>query len=295
MSDGTEAKHAAIQSVRAGILWALSAVFLFSTMGALVKLMSQHYAITQIAFARSFFALAVILPLFLAQGAKLGQSGWWLGHVLRGVIGVTGMLTVYYSYAKLPLADAVAITFTVPLWVAAFAGPLLGERVDARAWAAIAVGFAGVLVIFPPTGEADWLPAAMGVVGNGLIALQITLIRRLGRTDSTTRIVLYYTLALALGTGVLAPIGWRTPSWEHAGILVGVGALAGAAHLCLTQAYRVAPAAVVASFDYTGLLWSVLYGFVLWQERPSARLALGAAIIIASGIYVLRRNSRRAG
>lgn len=280
-------------STRAGILWALLAVLLFSTMGALVKLMSAHYAITQVAFCRSFFALLAILPLFLAQGAKLGQSGWWLGHALRGAIGIAGMLAVYVSYARLPLADAVALTFTVPLWVTALAGPLVGERADARAWGAVVAGFAGVLVIFPPTGDADWLPVVMGLLGNGLIALQITLIRRLGRTDGTTRIVLYYTIALAAGTAVLAPIGWRTPSLDHAGILVAIGVIGGAAHLCLTQAYRIAPAAIVASFDYTGLLWSALLGYLLWQERPSANLAIGAVIIIASGIYVLQRSGRR--
>ncbi|MBL8672710.1 MAG: DMT family transporter [Alphaproteobacteria bacterium] len=268
-------------------------MLLFSIMGALVKLMTAHYAVTQVAFCRSFFALLAILPLFLAQGAKLGQSGWWLGHALRGAIGIAGMLTVYLSYARLPLADAVALTFTVPLWVTAFAGPLLGERADARAWGAVVVGFAGVLVIFPPTGTADWLSVAFGLLGNGLIALQITLIRRLGRTDSTTRIVFYYTMALAAGTAVLAPIDWRTPSLDHAGILVAIGVLGGVAHLCMTQAYRVAPAASVAPFDYTGLLWSVLFGLLLWGEQPSANLAAGAAIIIASGIYVLQRSRRR--
>jgi drug/metabolite transporter (DMT)-like permease len=264
-------------------------------MAVLVKWLSASYSVTQIAFCRSLFALLPVLPLFLAQSRTVSlrpRDPW--GHVLRGAVGVSGMILVYYGVGRLPLADSTAIAFTVPLWVTALARPMLGERVDARAWAAVVVGFAGVLVIVPPTGGAPLLPALLLVCGNGLIGLSVVLVRRLSRTEATPNIVFYYTLALIVGTGALAPIDWRTPLLADVPLLVAVGIVGGTAHLVLTHAYRLAPAAVVAPFDYTGLLWGVLFGVLIWNEWPGPNLFAGATLVVGSGLYILWRETRAA-
>ncbi|MCK6449299.1 MAG: DMT family transporter [Alphaproteobacteria bacterium] len=278
-------------SVVRGVLWAVFAVFLFSVMGALVKWSSAGYAITQLAFFRSTFALLPILPLLLADGRASFERPTWLGGiVLRGVIGVAGMVMVFYGVANLPLADSVAISFTVPLWVTALAAPFLGERVGGRGWIAVAAGFLGVMIIAPPTGRSDLVPALVCLAGNGLIGCTLILLRRLGRHHRTAAIVFYHTVALIIGTACLAPLDWRTPEAGDWPFLVALGVLGGSAHLVLTQAYRLAPAPTVAAIDYTAIFWGVLFGYAIWGERPGANLVLGAAVVIASGLYIVRRR-----
>lgn len=279
------------QSVIRGVLWAVFAVFLFSTMGALVKWTSAGYAVTQLAFFRAAFAMLPILPLFLADGRAAFEPPRWIGGlVLRGVIGVAGMTMVFYGVANLPLADSVAISFTVPLWVTALAAPFLGERVGWRGWIAVIAGFLGVMVIAPPTGRSDIVPALVCLIGNGLIGCTLIVLRQLGRHHRTAAIVFYYTVALIIGTGCLAPLDWRTPSPGDWPFLVALGILGGLAHLVLTQAYRLAPAPTVAAVDYTAIFWGVLFGYVIWSERPGLNLVVGAAIVVASGLYIVRRR-----
>lgn len=279
-----------------GIGWAILAVFLFSSMGALVKWTSAGYAVTQLAFFRALFAMIPTLPLFLAQGTTaIARPGWIGGMVLRGVVGVAGMTMVFYGVANLPLADSVAISFTVPLWVTALAAPFLGERVGLRGWLAVLAGFLGVMIIAPPTGQVALLPAIACLIGNGLIGYALILVRQLSAYDRTPTIVFYYTITLILGTACLAPLDWRDPPPSDWPLLVGLGVLGGGAHLAVTQAYRLVPAPTIVSFDYTAIFWGVLFGYWIWGEVPSANLVLGAAVVIASGLYIVRRRAGGAG
>jgi drug/metabolite transporter (DMT)-like permease len=279
------------ESVLRGVLWAVLAMFLFSMMSALAKWTSANYAVTQLAFFRATFALLPILPLFLADGRAAFERPTWIGGmVLRGVIGVAGMTMVFYGVANLPLADSVAISFTVPLWVTALAAPFLGERVGWRGWIAVVIGFLGVMIITPPTGRSDIVPAVVCLIGNGLIACTLILLRRLGRHHRTAAIVFYYTVALIIGTGLLAPLDWRNPAAGDWPFLVALGILGGSAHLVLTQAYRLAPAPTIAVVDYTQIFWGLLFGYAIWNERPGINLVLGAAIVVASGLYIVRRR-----
>jgi drug/metabolite transporter (DMT)-like permease len=289
--DGAPTPAAARDTVVQGVLWAVLAIFLFSSMSALVKWNGAAYAVTQLAFFRATFAMVPILPLFLAQGgASLARPGWLGGIVLRGVVGVSGMVMVFYGVANLPLADSVAIAFTVPLWVTALAAPFLGERVGFSGWIAVAVGFLGVMIIAPPTGQVALVPALVCLAGNGLIGYSLILLRQLSRYDRTATIAFYYTLSLIVGTTCLAPIDWRTPALADWPGLAALGILGGLAHLTLTQAYRLAPAPTVAAIDYTAIFWGVLFGYAIWGERPGVNLALGAALVIASGLYIVRRR-----
>jgi len=289
--EGAPAPARSRDAVVPGVLWAVLAIFLFSSLSALVKWHGAAYGVMQLAFFRATFALVPILPLFLLQGrASLARPGWMGGIVLRGVIGVTGMVMVFYGVANLPLADSVAIAFTVPLWVTALAAPFLGERVGVKGWIAVTVGFLGVMIIAPPTGRVDVVPALVCPVGNGLSAASLVLLRQLGRYDRTATIVFYYTVSLIVGTAVLVPFGWRTPAlWDWPG-LAALGIAGGLAHLSLTQAYRLAPAPTIAAIDYTAIFWGMLFGYAIWGETPSANLAVGAAVVIASGLYIVRRR-----
>jgi drug/metabolite transporter (DMT)-like permease len=271
------------------------AIFAFTSMGAVVKWIGgAGYAATQITFFRAFFALLTVTPILLIQ---VGPSGFrtarpW-GFALRGFIGVFGTVFCFYGMANLPLADSVAIAFTIPLWITVLSLPVLGEPVGAGRWAAVLVGFAGVLVIVPPTGDAPLVPALVALAGNGLIGLTLVLLRRLNATERPQTIVFYYMVALTIGTAALLPLSWRTPAtsgdWTA---LVAIGVIAALAHTLLTHAYRFAPAVVVATFDYTGILWGVLFGYFIWGERPGANLFIGAVIVTGSGLYVLLSEGR---
>jgi drug/metabolite transporter (DMT)-like permease len=279
--------------VRRGIAWAVSAVFFFTAMVGLVKWLTESFSIWQIAFCRALFAMLTTLPLLLAESGPRGLStSRPQAFILRGLVGVAGLFGCYYGVSLMPIADWVAITFTVPLFVAALSAPMLGEHVGVGRWAAIIAGFLGVLIIHPPLGGTSLWALAVGLFGNGMIGVSIILIRRLSRTERTTTIVFYYMLALTVGTGVTAPIDWRWPGLIDGAALVAVGVIAGIAHMLLTVAYRMAPAAVIAPFDYTGIIWGLLLAYAVWGDRPGPSFYLGATIIIGSGLYVLMRETR---
>lgn len=281
--------------VRRAIGFAVASIFFFTAMTAVVKWISGHgYAATQVAFFRAAFALVLSVPILLVQ---VGPSGFrtsqrW-GFAFRGLIGVFGTVLCFYGMAHLPLADAVAIAFTIPLWVTTLSAPVLGERVGLSRWAAVLSGFAAILIIVPPTGDAPLVPALAAILGNGLIGLAVVLMRRLNATDRAQTIVFYYMLALTIGSAALAPIDWRTPTTAEDWFgLATVGVLAGLAHTMLTHAYRHAPAAVVAPFDYTGIIWALLFGYLFWGEQPDLNFYLGAVILIGCGLYVLYSEGR---
>jgi drug/metabolite transporter (DMT)-like permease len=275
------------------ILFACSSVVLFTTMVTLIKSLGARYPLMQVVFCRGLFALVPLAPLVLAGGGRAAlHTSRPLGHVVRGVIGVVGTAAMYYAYGRLPLADSIALSFTTPLFVTALSAPLLGERVGWRRAAAILVGFVGVLVIARPSGEIALLPATVAVFGNGLIALSIILVRRLSRTERNVTIVFYYTVASTVIAGGFVPFQWLPAPGGDLAVLAGIGILGGLAHLLLTQAYRLAPVAVVAPFDYTAILWAALFGFALWGELPDPNLALGAPIVIGSGLYILLHGRR---
>ncbi|MBM3573057.1 MAG: DMT family transporter, partial [Alphaproteobacteria bacterium] len=182
---------------------------------------------------------------------------------------------------------------TIPLWVTSLSVPILGERVGWSRWAAVLAGFAAILIIVPPSGDAPIIPALASLAGNGLTGLAVVLLRRLNATERPQTIVFYYMLALTLGTSVLVPFDWRTPASLHDFLgLAAVGIAAVCAHTMLTYAYRYAPAAVVAPFDYTGILWAVVIGYVVWGEQPTPNLYLGAVILIGCGLYILLTEGR---
>jgi drug/metabolite transporter (DMT)-like permease len=272
------------------------AMFLFTVLDALVKLLAARgYSTWQLVFCRSLFSFIVLLPLVRAQGGwRTLATTRLVQHLGRAATGMGALWFWFYSYRQIPLADAYALSFSAPLFMTALSVPLLGERVGAHRWGAVLVGLCGILIMVQP-GSGVFDPSALVVLlAAVLYALAIIQIRGLGATETTLRIVFYFTLLCTVVSAASLPFSGRLPqSWDDAALLVAIGLLGGFAQLCMTDAYRRAPVSIVAPFDYTAMLWAVLLGMALFDDRPGWPVLTGAAVVIASGLYILHRESVR--
>jgi drug/metabolite transporter (DMT)-like permease len=215
-------------------------------------------------------------------------------------MGIISMFLNFAALARLPLMDATAISFAAPLMTVVLAALLLNEHVRAYRWSAVSLGFAGVLVMLWPYLDIDGLfyagsPArTVGAVcamfacfTNAGTVIQT---RRLTDSETTSAIVFYFSLICALAGLVTLPLGWVMPTWIELFGLVMIGVLGGLSHLLLTESYRYAPASVVAPFDYTAMIWAFLFGFAVFGELPSVFVFAGAAIVVASGLFIIWRE-----
>lgn len=276
-----------------GIGFMILATMIFACVNALVKWLGPTYPTVQLLFFRNAFALfPVLILLWHAGGFSALRTRRPMDHFWRAAVGMVSLACLFYALARMPLATVVAIMFAAPLFVTALSVPLLGEHVGPRRWAAVLVGFVGVLLIVRPGATAmDWaLGAAMAAAV--MYALIMIFVRRLNRTESPSAIVFYYMASTVLVSGALLPLFWVTPlGWDWAG-LVALGILGGSAQICVTMALRNADAAVIAPLDYFSIVWSTLLGFLVWGEIPSSHVWMGVGVVIGSGLYIAHREAR---
>jgi drug/metabolite transporter (DMT)-like permease len=276
---------------RLGIVCMLVSAALFSVTNVLIKQLSGTYPTTEVMFFRNVFALPGAFLLVLHAGGphllKTGNAG---GHVLRAALGLVAMGLIFYSLKVLPVADAVAIYFGTPLLIMVLSGPLLGERQTLAQWMAAGVGLAGVLLIVRPGSGTIQLGALAALGSCFLYAAVSLLLRKLSRTESTATIAFYYPLICTAAMALVLPFGWETPTPGDLVLFVLLGICGSGAQYLLTHAFRNAPASVVAPFDYSQLLWSALFAWMLFAEVPPAATWAGAALIVGSGLYLLKRS-----
>jgi drug/metabolite transporter (DMT)-like permease len=293
MSNAPPVETDARRRLRGIALMTLSAS-VFSVMDALIKHLAYTYHPFQVAFFRSLGALVPALAIAYAAGFAVLRTRRPIGHLLRAVLGVATMLMFFYAFGNMKLADVVAIGFTGTLFMTALSVPLLGERVGWRRWAAVAIGFGGtVLVVAPGVGVID--PVSLIALAAALTyAVSMIVVRRLAQTESNAAIVFYFSLAATFMIATLQPVVWKTPAPADLALLCLLGVLGGIAQYLLVEAIRLAPVSLVAPFEYVSLLWSLGFGFFLFAEVPSVRMLTGAAVIVASGLYILHREALRA-
>lgn len=279
------------RSTRA-VIAMLAAVALFSLMDAGLKLLAAHYPPFQIAALRGASSLPLVLAWALATvGARSLLRVRWPLHLLRGVIGIVMMAAFVYALRTLPLTTAYAIFFVAPLLITALSVPLLRERVGPRRWTAIAIGLVGVLVVLRPTGEGLLSLAGLAVLLAALCySISAITVRILARTDSTESMMVWLMAMIALGAGVLAWPEWVPIRAADGWIIAGVGVAGALGQYAITEAFRLGEASLIAPIEYTALLWGVILDLSLWGVLPDSITWLGAAIIVASGLYLLRRE-----
>ncbi|WP_420402617.1 DMT family transporter [Nisaea sp.] len=276
-----------------GIACQLTAVFLFAIMGVLVKGLGDAYPTSQIIFFRS---LPALLPLLM----YLPNQGGWRALItkrpdlqfLRAGLGIVSMFTGFYALAHMDFASYVTISFSAPLFGTLLAIPFLGEKVGIRRLSAVLVGFSGVLLAAAPDGSGISLYALMALGAALAYGTIMVVMRKLGSVDRSAATVFYFTLAGVIAGGVLMPFEWVMPSAVDFALLVGVGLIGGVAQIFMTEAFRQAPTAVIAPFDYTAMVWAVTLGYLVFGSVPSLQVVGGASIICCAGLFILYRETK---
>lgn len=281
-----------------GISFKLISTLLFALMSVLVRYYGEYMPVGQIVFFRSLFAIVPVLVIYAIRN-ELRAAIYTrrpLGQLGRGSISVCGMFSNFGALARLPLADATAISFSSPLMTVALAALILKERVGIYRWSAVAVGFIGVLIMLVPqldirhVGPAVALGAALATLSAICTAGTVIQTRRLVQTETTPAIVFYFSLICAIAGAVTLPFAWyNATALEFAGLIV-IGLLGGLSHIVLTESYRFAQASVVAPFDYAAMIWALLFGFWVFGEVPTAIVLVGAGIVAGAGLFVIWRE-----
>lgn len=273
-------------------LWMLGAVAAFSLMDAAMKLLSARYPPMQVTMLRGSASLPFVLAWVLATAGprSLLPRRWGL-QLLRGVLGIVMIFCFAYALKRLPLSTAYTIYFVSPLLVAALSVPLLGERVGPRRWTAIAIGLAGVLVVLRPgMGGIVSLAGFMVLLAALAYAIASVTVSLLTSTDTQQSMVVCFLLVMALGAGVLAIPDWTPLRAGDGWLIAGMGLAGALGQVALTRAFQLGEASMVAPLEYTGLVWVIAWDWLLWTTLPDRATWLGAAIIVASGLYLMRRE-----
>jgi drug/metabolite transporter (DMT)-like permease len=194
--------------------------------------------------------------------------------------------------SRLPLSTTYSLFFIAPLLITALSGPILGERVGPRRWVAIGIGLIGVLVLLRPSGEGMLSTAALAVLAAALAyAVSAMTVRLLARTDSTQAMMVWLMVMITFGAGALAWSGWVPVRSEDWWLILGLGVAGSLGQYAITEAFRLGEASLIAPLEYTALIWGVILDLSLWGVLPDSITWVGAAIIVASGLYLLRRES----
>lgn len=290
------AAHAPSSGNLRGIAAMLVATGLFSIMDALLKTLSASYPAMQVAALRGWAALPLVALYVLWRGdaAHLLKVRWPL-HLLRGGLNVVMLALFAYAIRELALTEAYTLFFVSPLLITALSAMVLREQVRAAHWAAIALGMLGVLVALRPNQEAFFTLGALAVlVAAASYAVSAIAGRVLTRTEPNSSLVFWTTVLLALGAGALAWPQWVDVAQAHWLLVAGLAVTGSLGQLAITEAFRHGQMSMVAPFEYTALAWGLGLDWLLWQAAPSPSTLLGGAIIIGSGLYLVRQERTQA-
>jgi len=275
----------------------LVAVVMFSLMDTAMKLLAAHYPSMQVASLRALSSL----PLVCAYVAWRGGFSSMLQvrpslHLLRGALGI-GMLAMFaYGLKQLSLAEAYSIFFIAPALITAMSVFFLKETVNLARWIAIVVGLGGVLVVLRPQGTGMLTLGGLAILGSAVCyAISAIAARVQARTNSTRQMMFWLMLLMAIGATALAAPNWVALDPAHVWLLVGLAISGFFGQLAITEAFSHGEASVVAPFEYSALAWGVAIDWLLWQTLPDRYTMLGAAIIIGSGIYLIRHERGHQG
>jgi drug/metabolite transporter (DMT)-like permease len=278
-----------------GIYYKLGSLVLFCTMDAMVKELGGTYGAFQLMLFRSAVAmLPIAFIVWRAGDLRVVRSNRpWL-QAVRIAAGLGSTAGFFYVFPRMPLVDAYAISFAAPFFMVGLAVPMLGEQVGWRRWTAVAVGFAGVIVMLDPMGISFHAISLVVLGATFCYSLSTVLVRVNSRHDSDAATLFWFSIVSSVVSLGAAVPDWVWPTAIDWVWLLLLGLLGGIAQVLVTRAWRLAPAGVLAPFDYAGIVLAVLYGYLWFKEEPSWTVWLGLPLVIGSGLYILHRERVRA-
>ena len=278
-----------------GIYLKLGSLVLFCTMDAMVKALGDTYGSFQLMLFRSIIAMVPLAwIIWRAGGLRIVRSRKpWL-QVARIAVGFGSMFGFFYVFPRMPLVDAYAISFAAPFFMVALAVPLLSEEVGWRRWTAVGVGFLGVILMLDPLGISFHLMSLVVLAATFFYSLSTVLVRLASRYDHDAVTLFWFSLVASVASLLLGVPEWIWPSPIDWIWLILLGLLGGVAQILVTRAWRLAPAAVLAPFDYTSIVLAMLFGYLWFKEEPSWTVWLGLPLVMGSGLYILHRERVRA-
>ena len=273
-------------------MWMAVAAIFFGVTFALIRELSEIMHTFQIVLVRSVFGMLVMMPWLISAGMSVLWTQRWRRYSIRAVIGYLAMVCWFYALSVMPLADATALQFTMPLWAVIFGVLWLGEKAKSNRWAVTVVGFIGAVVIIRPGYIDSSLASAAALAGAALYSAANIIIKTLSTTDNTTAIAFHgfsFSLPLAVPLAIWA---WQPIGWSNLPLIIAFALATVGAHISLTRALSLADASVVGPVDYLRLPVVAILGFIFFDEIPDLWTGAGAAVIVASTWYLTRSEAR---
>ena len=270
----------------------LLAVFCVTIMSVQAKLIGIEYNAVQITFARAIVVLILLMPfIYKLGGLNFLKTKKPFLHFFRGLAGLIGNVMFFLAFQRLPVADVTVISQAVPIFSCILAIIFLGETIGWRRWTAITIGFLGVIIAINPS--VNIAVASLYALGGTLMwSTTIIFLRLLGSTEHPVKTVFYFMLVSVLITSIFQPFLWKEPSFEVILLFIGIGIAAFLTQLLMTYALQKAPASIVSPFNYTGIVWAIIFDYVIWNANPMFATIFGGIIITISGIYIFKREAK---
>ena len=275
-----------------GMAAAVGAFLAFSVMNVFAKLLADQHSVIEIAFYRNVIASLPFLAVVFLGGRRdiliiRSKPGV---IVFRAVLGTLTLAITFAAYALMPMAETAALLFTASLFIPVLGVIFLRERVGPWRWSAVLVGFIGVYIMLDPEGGLTTVGLTVALTAALLQAIMSVLLRHLGGFERPETVSMYFFLIGTAMTALAMPFVARMPTMDELPLFIGVGLAGAAAQWLYTVAMKHTPAAVVAIFNYSSIVWATLFGWLIWNEWPASVVLLGAAVVIASNILIIWRE-----
>ncbi len=277
-----------------GMAAAMGAFFMFTVMNVFAKLLSANHSVIEIAFYRNLIACMPFLFLVFVLGKReilvIRSKPTLVGF--RAVLGSLSLVTTFAAFSLMPMAETTVLMFTASLFIPVLGVLFLGERVGPYRWGAVVMGFVGVVIMAGPGGNVTAIGVAVAIAAALMHATLQIVLRYLGRYESPETIAFYFLVIGALITALPLPLVAVTPTLAEVPLLFGVGLSGAMAQWLISIAFRNAPAAIVTVFNYSGIVWATLFGWLIWNDWPLPKVLIGATVVIASNALIIWRESR---
>ncbi|HEU4838960.1 MAG TPA: DMT family transporter [Micavibrio sp.] len=279
-----------------GMGCAIAAFFMFAVMNVFAKKLSEHLNIVEITFYRNFIAMLPMLFMIYVMGRKdiLAIRSNPKGIVIRSIGGTISLILTFAAFAAMPMADTTAFLFTSSLIIPVLGYFFLGEGVGKYRWGAVLIGFMGVIVMLKPTGEANLHGVSLALSAAAMQAILQIILRALGKTEKPATVTFYFVFIGSVLSLIPMPFVFTMPNAADIPCIIGLGLAGVAAQLLLSTAYKYAQVSIVTVFNYSGIIWATLFGWMVWGDWPDETIFIGGAIIISSNVFIVYREQKLA-